>query len=99
MVNTVLLNELIDASGLKREYIAQRVGISRQALYSKIQGESQFTVKEVAILSEVLGIKRLSDRDRVFFYGLRVSEMETAHTHAQDAPQRHTSHLKRLEDN
>ncbi len=69
MVNTVLLNELIDASGLKREYIAQRVGISRQALYSKIQGESQFTVKEVAILSEVLGIKRLSDRDRVFFMG------------------------------
>lgn len=69
MVNTVLLNELIDTSGLKREYIAQRVGISRQALYSKIQGESQFTVKEVAILSEVLGIKRLSDRDRVFFMG------------------------------
>ena len=67
MVNTELLNELIDASGLKREYIAQRIGISRQALYSKILGETQFTIKEVAILSEVLGIKRLSDRDRIFF--------------------------------
>ena len=69
MVNTELLNELIDASGLKREYIAQRIGISRQALYSKILGETQFTIKEVAILSEVLGIKRLSDRDRIFFIG------------------------------
>lgn len=69
MVNTELLNELIDASGLKREYIAQRIGISRQALYSKILGETQFTIKEVAILSEVLGIKRLSDRDRIFFMG------------------------------
>lgn len=69
MVNTRMLNELIDASGLKREYIAQRVGISRQALYSKIQGETQFTIKEVAVLSEVLGIKRLSDRDRIFFIG------------------------------
>ena len=69
MVNTELLNELIDASGLKREYIAQRIGISRQALYSKILGETQFTIKEVAILSEVLGIKRLSDRDRIFFVG------------------------------
>lgn len=67
MVNTEMLNELIDASGLKREYIAQRIGISRQALYSKILGETQFTIKEVAILSEVLGIKRLTDRDRIFF--------------------------------
>lgn len=69
MVNTEMLNELIDASGLKREYIAQRIGISRQALYSKILGETQFTIKEVAILSEVLGIKRLTDRDRIFFMG------------------------------
>lgn len=69
MVNTELLNKLIDSSGLKREYIAQRIGISRQALYSKILGETQFTIKEVAILSEVLGIKRLTDRDRIFFMG------------------------------
>lgn len=69
MVNTEMLNELIDASGLKREYIAQRIGISRQALYSKILGETQFTIKEVAILSEVLGITRLTDRDRIFFMG------------------------------
>ena len=67
MVNTQELNKLIDESGLKREYIAQRVGISRQALYLKIQGENDFTVREVAILCEILGIKRLLDKDRIFF--------------------------------
>ena len=67
MVNTTELNKLINESGLKREYIAQRVGITRQSLYSKIQGDNDFTVREVIILCEVLGIRRLSDRNRIFF--------------------------------
>ena len=67
MVNTAELNKLINESGLKREYIAQRVGITRQSLYSKIQGDNDFTVREVIILCEVLGIRRLSDRNRIFF--------------------------------
>ena len=67
MVNTAELNKLINESGLKREYIAQRVGITRQSLYSKIQGDNDFTVLEVIILCEVLGIRRLSDRNRIFF--------------------------------
>lgn len=67
MVNTKELTKLIDDSGLKREYIAKTIGISRQALYLKIQGDNDFTVREVSILCDMLGIRRLSDKDRIFF--------------------------------
>ena len=69
MVNTEMLNLLIDSSGLKREYIARRIGISRQALYSKINNVTDFTISEVVVLCEVLGIKKPSDRNRIFFMG------------------------------
>lgn len=67
MVDTKEINRLIDESGLKREYIAQKIGISRQALYLKIQGYNDFTVREAAVLCEILGIKKISEKDRLFF--------------------------------
>lgn len=69
VVNTEMLNGLIDSSGLKREYIAKRIGISRQALYSKINNDTDFTISEVVILCDVLGIKKLSERNAIFFMG------------------------------
>ena len=69
MVDTDRLNLLIDSSGLKREYIAQRIGKTRQTLHSKIYNETDFTISEVVILCDVLGIKTLSERNRIFFMG------------------------------
>ena len=67
MVNTEVLTDLVEKSGLKREYIAQRLGITRQTLTAKIAGESEFTVSEVRAICDVLQIKRLRDIDQLFF--------------------------------
>lgn len=52
------LNELIDCSGLKKNFIAESLGISFQALTNKLQGKSDFTRGEVEILCDLL---RISD--------------------------------------
>lgn len=56
------LNELIDRSGLKKNFIADSLGISFQALTNKLQGKSDFTRGEVEILCDLL---RISDPTKV----------------------------------
>lgn len=66
MVNTELLNNKIDASGLKRVYIARMLGISHQALSNKVNNVSPFRAAEVYVLKDLM---RLSDddADSIFF--------------------------------
>lgn len=61
MVDTQSIDKLITDSGLKREFIADKMGITRQTLTNKINGNVDFYSKEILSLCEVLGI---SDRDR-----------------------------------
>ena len=67
MTNTVLLESLINDSGLKLSFIAEKLGISRQALYKKIKGLAQFTGPEIKILCELLKLKTWAKIEPVFF--------------------------------
>lgn len=67
MTNTSLLAEYIKKSGLKKGYIAERMGISRQTLSKKTNGLVDFTQHEMAALCEVLGIKDRETREAIFF--------------------------------
>lgn len=67
MTNTELLKEFIDKSGLKLQFIAEALGISRYTLNNKIENRSQFKPGEMKTLCELLGIKSLSDKERIFF--------------------------------
>jgi len=67
MPNTAKLNQKIAESGLKKNYIADQLGISRYAFYMKLNGESDFTTTEVRSLCNVLGIKKLSEKEAIFF--------------------------------
>lgn len=67
MVNTQLLNDKIKASGLKKEYIAERLGITRSGFYKKATNGSEFTVKEVNIICDLLSITKLTDKESIFF--------------------------------
>lgn len=69
MTNTELLEKAIDDSGLKREYIAEKCGITRQSLASKINNKSLFTAKEIGVLCEVLRITDLKIKEAIFFAG------------------------------
>lgn len=65
----MLMNEiekLVKTSGLSKSYIARKLGIARQTLLNKLQGDSTFKVGEIAILKDLLNIS-LDDMNKIFF--------------------------------
>ena len=67
MTNTTLLKQIIDDSGLKMGYIADFLGISRQALWKKVNNLSPFDQYEIDKMCEVLKITALRTKEAVFF--------------------------------
>lgn len=65
MANEELLREKIAESGLKMSAIADKMGVSRQTLYKKIRGDSDFLAGEVVVLTRVLQLSR-GERDKIF---------------------------------
>lgn len=67
MVDTQELENRIKLSGKKKQYLADKIGCSRQYLTMKIKNEVDFDLREVAILCNELHISTLSDKERIFF--------------------------------
>ena len=67
MTNTTLLVQLIRESGLKLSFIAEKLGISRQALHRKIKGLVQFVGPEIKIMCELLHLETWAQIQPVFF--------------------------------
>ena len=67
MTNTPLLERLIKGSGLKLAFIAEKLGISRQALHRKIKGLVQFTGPEIKTMCKLLNLNDWAEIEPVFF--------------------------------
>ncbi len=67
MVDTQHLDNIIKESGLKKSYLAEKVGISIQALRLKCTNKSDFTTSQVAVLCDELGITSLTEKEKIFF--------------------------------
>lgn len=67
MTNTELLKERIESSGLKLNFIAQAIGLSRYALYKKVNNQSAFNQYEIEDLCKLLQITSLRDKEAIFF--------------------------------
>lgn len=67
MTNTKMLQKIIEESGLKINFIADFVGISRQALWNKINNVSQFNQYEIERLCDILKITSLKTKEAIFF--------------------------------
>ena len=65
-MNQVLLEEKMESSGLKYNYIADHLGISPQGFIKKRKGQIPFTVREVGLMKTLLGLTN-SERDKIFF--------------------------------
>lgn len=65
-MNFKLLESVINEKGIKKSFVADKIGISRQSFYLKLNGEREFSQKEIAGLRDVLG---LSDKQflSIFF--------------------------------
>lgn len=50
----IRLKEIIERSGLKKAFIAEQLGLSYKGYLNKENGNSHFTVKQIAILKDLL---------------------------------------------
>lgn len=66
MVDYEALNRAIDESGLKRNAIAERLGISDQTFIAKTKGKSELRLSEVETLCDVLRLSS-TQRQTIFF--------------------------------
>lgn len=67
MTNVELLKEKIEASGKKRCYLAQKLGLSKQGFKNLCDGKSQFRTEQVKIMCLELGIIDLAEKEAIFF--------------------------------
>ncbi len=67
MTDTKLLNEKILASGLKRKFIAGKLGLTTYGLQRKIENMTEFKASEISILCDVLEIKAITEKETIFF--------------------------------
>ena len=67
MVDVEKLNDLIMESGLKKRYIAEKLGISEVSLWSKSTNRTKFTGVEIDKLCKLLDINSLKLQREIFF--------------------------------
>lgn len=67
MTDTMELNRLIRKSGLTKSYIAGKLGITLYGFQMKRENKSQFTAEQIKMLCELLGIKSLREKEKIFF--------------------------------
>ena len=66
MTNTKMLEAAIALSGIPKNVIAERIGISRSAFFKKIRNESEFKATEIVKLQKLLALTT-EERNRIFF--------------------------------
>lgn len=66
MIDTKLLTDAIDKSGLKRYRIADELGLSPYGLQKKINGETEFKASEIKNLSILLHLSTKA-KEEIFF--------------------------------
>lgn len=67
MTNTEMLRDAIKKSGLKLEFIAEKLGITRFSLFKKIENVTEFKTSEVQKMCDVLQITDPQDKEAIFF--------------------------------
>ena len=66
MGNPQYLENVINNSGKKKGYLAEKIGVTRQTFTKKCKDPSSFTNLQVSILCDELSITRLTDRLKIF---------------------------------
>lgn len=66
MLNTQLLDERIEKSGLRIGFIVETLGLSRNGFDKKRKGKTPFRTAEVYVICDLLKLSDY-DRDLIFF--------------------------------
>ena len=62
-----MLRNLIKEKGFKLKYIAQKIGITYYTLQRKINNEVTFNSEEILKLCDILNLKDLEEKEKIFF--------------------------------
>ena len=65
--NTALLEEKIKASGKKRNYLAEKVGLSYAGFRNCVTNKAEFKSSQIDILCDELNITSLKEKESIFF--------------------------------
>lgn len=65
-INTVLLKKKIDESGLKVTFIIEKLGLSPNGFYKKLNGVTPFRVAEIYVICDLLKLTE-EERQAIFF--------------------------------
>ena len=70
MTNTALLENKIAQSGLKKGYLAMKLGLSKAGFRNCCTNKAEFKAGQIQILCELLDITDLAERQAIFFANL-----------------------------
>jgi len=60
------LKQIIDDKGYKLSYVASKLSLTREALYKKLRGDTEFKASEIAKLVELLKLTSKETKN-IFF--------------------------------
>jgi len=66
MGDMTMLRSRIKDSGITLTAIADKIGVSRETLYNRLDGKSEFKASEIACLTDLLRLKK-AEQDSIFF--------------------------------
>ena len=67
LTNSEMLKEKIKSKGLKLNFLASKLGLSRQGFKNKVDNINEFTASEIIVLCDVLMITNLKEKEAIFF--------------------------------
>lgn len=67
MVNTEALEKKIRDQGIKKVFLAEKLGITSFGLSKKINNINEFKASEIQTLCELLNITSLKEKESIFF--------------------------------
>ena len=65
--NIELLEHKIQQSGLKKGFLAEKLGVSRTTMNALLSGKNDFKISQVQTLCELLGIEDVETMHAIFF--------------------------------
>lgn len=65
MTNTELFRKKVEEKGITFKFLASQIGITREALYNKMNNETEFKASEIAAIANVLQLTS-KERDEIF---------------------------------
>lgn len=67
MTNTELLEKAIKESGLKKGFLAEKIGLSAAGFCNCLNNRAEFRASQINALCDLLGIVDLAEKEAIFF--------------------------------